>query len=78
MLTNGGWTDFQDLSVVVADLIHAQNWDQVMVDADYAIHVASPTPTLNFKDESEMIQPAIHGVLYVLQAASKPARKSLQ
>jgi nucleoside-diphosphate-sugar epimerase len=71
MLTNGGWTDFQDLSVVPADLTHAQNWDQVMVGADYVIHVASPTPTLNFKNEAEMIQPAINGVLYVLKAASK-------
>lgn len=70
MLANGGQTDFSDLSFVEADLTHEDNWDQVMAGATYAIHLASPTPTLNFKDENEMIQPAINGVLYVLRAAS--------
>jgi nucleoside-diphosphate-sugar epimerase len=71
MLHNGGLTDLSNLEVVAADLTHEEPWDAVMTGADYAIHVASPTPTLNFKDEDEMIRPAVNGVLYVLRAASR-------
>ncbi|MGV0167856.1 SDR family oxidoreductase [Furfurilactobacillus sp. WILCCON 0119] len=69
MLTTGGWTDFSDLSVMAADLTHDDNWATIMTGADYVIHPASPTPTLNFKNEDEMIRPAIDGVLRVLTAA---------
>lgn len=70
MLKNGGWDDFTDLSFAVADLTTDAHWDEVMTGATYAIHPASPTPTLNFKNEAEMINPAINGVLRVLKAAS--------
>lgn len=69
MLTNGGITDFSDLSFSIADLTSDKNWAETMSEATYAIHVASPTPKLNFKDESEMIRPAVDGVLRVLKAA---------
>ncbi|MGP4116367.1 SDR family oxidoreductase [Levilactobacillus zymae] len=69
MLTNGGITDFSDLDVVAADLGSDAHWDQVMAGATYAIHVASPTPKLNFKHEDEMIRPAVDGVRRVLRAA---------
>lgn len=71
MLHNGGLSDLSALEVVAADLTHEAPWDAVMDGATYVIHVASPTPTLDFKDESEMIQPAIDGVLFVLRAASR-------
>lgn len=71
MLQQGGITDFSDLSFIEADLTHDAHWDEAMAGATYAIHPASPTPTLNFKDESEMIDPAIDGVLRVLKAASR-------
>ncbi|KRM54471.1 SDR family oxidoreductase [Lacticaseibacillus sharpeae] len=71
MLHNGGLSDLSQLEVVAADLTHEEPWNSVMAAADYAIHVASPTPTLNFKNEDEMIRPAINGVLYVLRAASR-------
>ncbi|BDZ29874.1 aldehyde reductase [Lactiplantibacillus sp. WILCCON 0030] len=69
MLTTGGVSDFTDLEVVSADLTSNQNWDQVMQGATYVMQVASPTPTLNFKNEDEMIRPAVDGVLRVLKAA---------
>ncbi|HCC00626.1 MAG TPA: epimerase [Ruminococcaceae bacterium] len=69
MLTNGGVQDFSALSFIETDLTRDQNWEQAMAGATYAIHPASPTPTLNFKKEEEMIRPAIDGVLRVLKAA---------
>ncbi|VDG22751.1 SDR family oxidoreductase [Lactiplantibacillus mudanjiangensis] len=69
MLRQGGLTDFQDLSLIEADLTHDTHWANAMQDATYVMHVASPTPKLNFKNEAEMIQPAVDGVLRVLTAA---------
>ncbi|RRK09680.1 aldehyde reductase [Lactiplantibacillus garii] len=69
MLATGGVTDFGQLEIVEADLTSDQNWDRVMAGATYVMQVASPTPTLNFKNEDEMIRPAVDGVLRVLKAA---------
>ena len=69
MLKTGGVTDLTDLEIVAADLTSDANWDQVMQGASYVMQVASPTPTLNFKNEDEMIRPAVDGVLRVLTAA---------
>ncbi|MFC6261860.1 SDR family oxidoreductase [Levilactobacillus fujinensis] len=69
MLANGGVTDFSALTVAEANLNSDANWNAVMQGATYAIHVASPTPNRVFKDEMEMIQPAVDGVLRVLTAA---------
>lgn len=69
MLRTGGVTDFSDLEVVEADLTSDDHWADVMRGATYVIQVASPTPTLNFKNEDEMIRPAVDGVLRVLKAA---------
>ncbi|NLR10642.1 MULTISPECIES: aldehyde reductase [Lactobacillaceae] len=69
MLTNGGLTDFRDLTFAEADLTSDQHWAETLQGATYAIHVASPTPNRVFKDENEMIQPAVNGVLRVLKAA---------
>jgi len=69
MLTNGGITDFSDLSFSLADLTSDANWEDTMTGATYVIHVASPTPKLNFKNPDEMIRPAVDGVVRVLTAA---------
>jgi len=69
MLKNAGITDYTNLSFAEADLTSDENWDDVMEGAKYVVHPASPTPTLNFKDEDEMIRPAVDGVLRVLKAA---------
>ncbi|GEO48614.1 SDR family oxidoreductase [Companilactobacillus kimchii] len=73
MLCNGGIRDFSDLSFSQADLTSDTNWEETMQGATYVIHVASPTPKLNFKNEDEMIRPAVDGVLRVLKA-SKDAK----
>lgn len=69
MLTNGGVTDFSDLSIVEADLTSDDGWAEAVKGATYVIHPASPTPTLNFKNEDEMIRPAVDGVLRVMRAS---------
>ncbi|WP_421016988.1 SDR family oxidoreductase [Furfurilactobacillus cerevisiae] len=69
MLTNGGVTDFSDLSIVEADLTSDDGWADAVKGATYVIHPASPTPTLNFKNEDEMIRPAVDGVLRVMRAS---------
>ncbi|WP_125573769.1 SDR family oxidoreductase [Levilactobacillus huananensis] len=69
MLTAGGVQDLSAVSFVEADLTHDAHWSEVMAGATYAIHVASPTPNRIFKDENEMIQPAVEGVRRVLTAA---------
>lgn len=67
MLHQAGIQNLTDLSFVAADLTNEAHWDAAISGATYVIHPASPTPTLNFKNESEMIDPAIQGVLYVLR-----------
>lgn len=69
ILSQGGITDFTDLTFMDADLTSDRNWENIMEGATYVIHPASPTPTLNFKNEAEMIRPAVDGVLRVLKAA---------
>jgi len=69
MLATGGITDFSDLSFSLADLASDDNWEETMTGATYVIHVASPTPKLNFKNPDEMIRPAVDGVIRVLTAA---------
>ncbi|MCI1986607.1 MAG: aldehyde reductase [Lactobacillus sp.] len=70
MLHQAGVADLSDLSLVAADLTRPEHWDAAIAGATYVIHPASPTPTLAFKDEEEMLAPAINGVRYVLAAAS--------
>ncbi|WP_238655612.1 SDR family oxidoreductase [Paenibacillus piscarius] len=67
--------NIEDLSFVEADLTSDKNWNQAVKEADYVIHVASPTPNRIYKDENEMIQPAREGVLRVLRAARKAGVK---
>lgn len=75
MLTNGGVTDFSSLSFIETDLTKDDHWAEAVKDATYVIHVASPTPTLNFKHEDEMIRPAVDGVLRVLKFSKEEGVK---
>lgn len=70
MMRQAGVTDLSELSFMQADLTSPDHWDAAINGTSYVIHPASPTPTLNFKDESEMIQPAVNGVLFVLRVAA--------
>lgn len=65
----GGIENLDNLSFIITDLSSEKNWDKAMTGVVYVIHPASPTPKLNFKDEKEMIDPAVSGVLYVMKAA---------
>jgi len=69
MLREGGVEPGDRLSFVKADLSDDKHWDEAVKDCTYVLHVASPTPKLDFKHEDEMIIPAREGVLRVLRAA---------
>jgi dihydroflavonol-4-reductase len=69
MLKNGGITSFDNLSFIEADLTNDKNWKEAVQGCDYVLHIASPTPIVNYKHENEMINPAKDGVLRVLKAA---------
>lgn len=69
MLTEGGIDAGGRLSFTEADLSSDTHWPEAMNGCTYVLHVASPTPKLNYKHEDEMIIPAREGVLRVLRAA---------
>lgn len=68
-LEEGGITDFSNLSFIEADLTSDTNWDEAVKGCDYVLHVASPFPAQDPKDENELIIPARDGALRVLKAS---------
>lgn len=68
-LEESGITDFSHLSFIEADLTSDHNWDEAVKDCDYVLHVASPFPAQDPKDENELIIPARDGALRVLRAS---------
>ncbi len=68
-LQEGGITDFSRLSFLEADLTSDNNWDEAVKDCDYVLHMASPFPAQDPKDENELIIPARDGALRVLKAS---------
>lgn len=75
MLKNGGITSIENIEFVEADLISDNNWDKAVNNCDYVLHVASPFPQGEPKDENELIIPAKEGTLRVLNAAKKAGVK---
>jgi len=69
MLLEGGVKAGDQLSFIQADLSTDDHWPEAVKDCTHVLHVASPTPKLDFKHEDEMIIPAREGVLRVLRAA---------
>jgi len=69
MLKEGGVDARNKLTFIQADLSADDNWKEAVDGCTYIIHVASPTPKLNFTHEDEMIIPAREGVLRVLRAS---------
>jgi dihydroflavonol-4-reductase len=45
--------------------------DRVVKDSTYVIHLASPVPGPHVRYEEEIINPAVSGVMYILEAAQK-------
>lgn len=69
MLKNSGADEGERLSFFAADLERDEGWADAMVGCDYVMHVASPMPKEEPKDEDELIIPARDGVVRVLRAA---------
>jgi nucleoside-diphosphate-sugar epimerase len=61
--------DVTNLEFAKADLSDDDGWDEAMVDAKYLLHMASPLPVEQPKDENELIVPARDGALRALKAA---------
>ncbi|KAM3553444.1 hypothetical protein MY1884_006669 [Beauveria asiatica] len=53
------------------DLLGEAGWDAACAGVDFVLHVASPFPASEPKDENELIQPAREGTLRALRAAHK-------
>lgn len=75
MLHEGGVDAGDRLAFIKADLSRDESWNKAVEDCAYVLHVASPTPKLNFKHEDEMIVPAREGVLRVLRASREAGVK---
>ncbi len=69
MLARGGMSSDAELEFVVADLMSDTGWADAVADCDYVLHVASPFPGRDPKDEDDLIRPAREGALRVLAAA---------
>lgn len=69
MLQANGTQPGEALSVVVADLMDDKGWPEAVADCDFVLHVASPFPPSQPKNEDELIIPAREGTLRVLRAA---------
>lgn len=59
----------ETIEVVAADLLSDEGWAEAVADCTYVLHVASPFPVTQPKDENELIIPAREGALRVLKAA---------
>ena len=59
------------LEFVQVDLLEDAGWAEAVRGCDYVLHVASPFPLDQPKDENDLIQPAKEGTLRVLQAAAE-------
>ncbi|MBC1568942.1 NAD-dependent epimerase/dehydratase family protein [Listeria sp. FSL L7-1425] len=69
ILKNNGITDFTQLSFVELDLSQDAGWKEAMLDCEYVLSVASPVFFGKFKNEDELIRPAIDGITRILKAA---------
>jgi len=74
-LKEGGISDFENLEFFEASLTEDKGWDEAVKDCDYVLHIASPFPAQEPKDENELIIPARDGALRVLKAAKKAGVK---
>ncbi len=68
MVRTGG-AEPSGIEFVTADLLHDDGWQAAVDGAAFVMHVASPFPMRQPKDDEELIAPARDGVLRVLRAA---------
>jgi len=69
MLAAGGAKENPPLNVIEADLMADASWREAVSGCEYVLHVASPFPASQPKDENELVAPARDGTLRVLRAA---------
>ncbi len=69
--TLSAYADTKDLEFVVADLLSDEGWWEAMEGVHGVLHIASPFPMKEPKDESELLRPAVEGTLRVLRAAAE-------
>ncbi|RCR67982.1 SDR family oxidoreductase [Larkinella punicea] len=74
-LKEAGIDDFTALAFFEADLTSDTGWEEAVAGVDYVLHVASPFPAQDPRDENELIIPARDGALRVLKAAQKAGVK---
>jgi nucleoside-diphosphate-sugar epimerase len=65
----GGAEPGEALEVGAADLLADAGWPEAVAGCRYVLHVASPFPSVQPKNEFELIVPARQGALRVLRAA---------
>jgi dihydroflavonol-4-reductase len=58
-----------NVSFVEADLSSDKGWDEAARGAHGVLHIASPFPLAQPKDDNDLIRPAVDGTLRVLKAA---------
>lgn len=63
------YTSTDNLELVLADLLKDEGWSEALDGCQYVLHVASPYPVEQPKDENELIIPARDGTLRVLRTA---------
>jgi nucleoside-diphosphate-sugar epimerase len=69
MLTNAGTPRQEALTFAATDLTRDNGWPEAVAGCRFVLHVASPFPAKNPKDDQELIIPAREGALRVLRAA---------
>lgn len=74
-LKEGGISNFENLEFFEANLTEDLGWEEAVKDCDYVLHIASPFPASEPKDENELIIPARDGALRVLKAAKNAGVK---
>ncbi len=64
-----------EIEFVEADLLSDAGWGKAAVGTQYVLHVASPVPATDPKNDDELVRPARDGTLRVLKAARDAAVK---
>jgi len=69
LVTAGGASGADTIEFVAVDLTSDDGWAGAMADCTFVLHVASPFPVRQPKDENELIVPAREGALRALRFA---------
>ena len=63
--------DVDKIQFFQADLLSDDNWEDAMAGCEYVMHVASPYPLNQPKDENVLIKPAVEGTERVVSLSIK-------